>query len=61
MSNPFSVSGVSSSSNVGHVKERDLNETAGTAAHSNQSLFGGNSDISKAQQLPEGCRELCLA
>ncbi len=55
MSNPFSVSGVSSSSSIAPAKERDLNETAGTAAYSGQNLFGNDTDISRAHHLPEGC------
>ncbi len=57
MSNPFGVSGISSSGGINHIRERDLNETAGTVAHNDQSAFGKDIDISKAQ-LPEGCREL---
>ena len=50
MSNFGALTGVSSVSGVNHLKERDLNETAGPVARNDQ-------NASKAQ-LPEGCREL---
>lgn len=56
MSNFDALTGVSSVSGVNHLKERDLNETAGPVARNDQNAFE-NIDISKAQ-LPEGCREL---
>ena len=57
MSNFGALTGVSSVSGFNHLKERDLNETAGPVARNDQNAFGNDIDISKAQ-LPEGCREL---